>query len=269
MWIDSHCHLTHPMIRDYADPTTMITRAREQKVDGCVIINCRMADEFETIREVATHHKNIWVTLGTHPHDASKEAEKSITFDDMMKRVEGDPLIIGIGESGLDYYYDYSTPQDQAESFRKHIRVCMMSSLPLIVHARDADEDIIRIIKEEISNNPSQKLNGVMHCFSSSRWMAEEALALGFYMSASGMITFKKSEELRDIFKSVPLDRLLVETDAPFLAPDPYRGKTNEPAFVIHTGAKLSDIKGVSVDEMASITTTNFFKLFNRAKLLQ
>ena len=267
MWIDSHCHLTHAMIRDYADPETMINRARQNKVDGCVIINCRMADEFDEIRAVAAEHKNVWVTLGTHPHDASKDAEKKITFDDMMQRVNSDQTIIGIGESGLDYYYDYATPQDQAESFRKHIRVCMQSGLPLVVHARDADKDIIQIIKEETANNPSQSLKGVMHCFSSSRWMAEEALALGFYISASGMITFKKSEDLRDIFRDVPLDRLLVETDSPFLAPDPYRGKTNEPAFVIHTGAKLSEIKGVSVYEIARITSQNFFTLFSRAKL--
>jgi TatD DNase family protein len=135
----------------------------------------------------------------------------------------------------------------------------------LIVHARDADDDIIKIIREEISANPSQKLTGVMHCFSSGRQMAMDALDLGFYISASGMITFKKSEELRDIFKDVPMDRLLVETDAPFLAPDPYRGKINEPAFVIHTGAKLAEIKGVSVDEMAAQTTNNFYNLFTRA----
>ena len=267
MWIDSHCHLTHDMIREHATPDEMIKRAHDNNVQGMTIINCRMADEFETIYAAAKPHKNVWVTLGTHPHDASKTTEKSISFDDMLNRVETNDKIIGIGESGLDYFYDYATPDDQADSFRKHIRVCMATDLPIVIHARDADEDIIKIIKEEQAANPSKILRGVMHCFSSSRWMMEQAVALGFYISASGMITFKKSEELRQIFKDVPLDRLLVETDSPFLAPDPYRGKTNEPAYVMHTGAKLAEIKGVSVDEMANITTKNFFNLFTRAKL--
>lgn len=254
-------------MKDYADPDTLIARAHEKSIDGMVIINCRMVNEFSTIRAVAERHKNVWVTLGTHPHDASRDEEQAVTADHMIARIQSDHKIIGIGESGLDYYYDYSTPTDQDRSFRKHIQVCMETDLPLIVHARDADQDIIKIIKDEIAANPTKTLKGVMHCFSSSRWMAEEALALGFYMSASGIITFKKSEELRDIFKQVPLDRLLVETDSPFLAPDPYRGKTNEPAYVAHTGKKLAYIKDISLEDMAHQTSQNFFTLFSRAKL--
>lgn len=268
MWIDSHCHLTHAMIRDYASPDEMIARAHAQNVGGMVLINCRMADEFSVIRAAADSHPAVWVTLGTHPHDASNVDEKNISLDDMLARIKADSKIIGIGESGLDYYYDYSTPDDQAESFRKHIRACMVTGLPLIIHARDADEDIMRILKDEIANNPSQKLNGLMHCFSSSRWLMEEALKIGFYISASGIITFKKSQELRDIFQDVPLDRLLVETDSPFLAPEPYRGKANEPSYVVHTGTRLAYIKSVSVDDMERITTENFFRLFTRAQIL-
>ena len=267
MWVDSHCHLTHDMIKDYADPDTLITRAHGNDVETMVIINCRQVNEFDTIRAVAGRHQSVWVTLGTHPHDASRAEELAVTADDMIARVNADKKIVGIGESGLDYFYDYATPDDQSTSFRKHIQVCMETGLPLVVHARDADQDIIKIIKEEITANPSQKLNGVMHCFSSSRWMADEALALGFYMSASGIITFKKSQELRDIFKDVPLDRLLVETDSPFLAPDPFRGKTNEPSYVVHTGIKLAEVKDIASTEMARITTTNFYRLFSRAKV--
>lgn len=163
-------------------------------------------------------------------------------------------------ETGLDYFYDKSPRDVQQESFRRHIRVCLETDLPIIVHTRDADEDTIRILREEGQG----RLRGLLHCFSSSRQLAEQALEIGFYISLSGILTFKKSEELRDTAAIVPMDRLLVETDAPYLAPVPMRGKRNEPAFVAHTARTLAEVKGVDAATMASVSTTNFLHLFNK-----
>jgi TatD DNase family protein len=264
MWIDSHCHITHKNIAEAGDVATLVANAAAQKVDGMLVINCRIVEELPHILSAIAPHKNLWCTVGTHPHDAGRADEKTMSEDDIHALISNHPAIIGVGESGLDYHYNFSTPEDQHSSFRKHIRVCRDADIPLVVHAREADDDIIRLIKEETNG---KGMRGIMHSFSSSEKMCDEALELGFHISFSGMITFKKADELRCIAAKVPLDRLLVETDAPYLAPEPYRGKINQPSFVVYTGEKLAQIKNISVQEMASITTQNFFRLFTRAKL--
>lgn len=263
MWIDSHCHLNHDRNAEGDTPSAIVARAKAAGVEGMVNINCRIVEEFPTILATAKAHDGVWCSVGTHPHDAGLEEEKAVTLDQLIAIANSDDKIIGIGESGLDYFYDNSPRADQEDSFRKHIRACLTTDLPLIVHARDADDDIIRIIRSE---NPDKKLRGVMHCFSSGPKLAEDALEEGFYISLSGIVTFKKSTELQDIAKRVPLDRILVETDAPFLAPMPHRGKTNEPAFVTHTGTFVADLKNIDANSMAKTTADNFFTLFHKAK---
>lgn len=262
MWIDSHCHLTHEYIQDAGTPEELVGRAMESGVDGMVNICCRMSDEFPQILETAQQFENVWCSVGTHPHDAGNDKEQAIRKEQICELTQ-DPNVIGIGESGLDYYYDNSPREAQQESFRKHIQACLETKLPLIIHARDADEDIIRILQEEAAGTD---LKGVMHCFSSGPQLAEYALEIGFYISFSGIVTFKKADELRAIALTVPRDRILVETDAPFLAPVPYRGKTNEPAYVRHTGEFLAEHIGLSAREFAKQTTENFFRLFDKAQ---
>jgi TatD DNase family protein len=262
MWIDSHCHLNHAKLAEIGTPDEIVANAKSAGVKGMLTICCRIKSEFPDILAIAKKHENVWCTIGTHPHDASKPDEIAVTHDELVKLAKSDPKIVGIGESGLDYYYTYSTPEDQAESFRKHIRACIETDLPLVVHARDADEDIAKILKEE---GAGANLRGVMHCFSSGRKLAEAALDMGFYISFSGIVTFKQADELRDIAKDVPVERVLIETDAPYLAPIPYRGKTNQPAFVIETGKFLADFYKLDEETMASHSNKNFFSLFNRA----
>lgn len=258
MFIDSHCHLNHA--KSVADPDTLIKHANAEGVAGMVTICCRMAEEVPALTGICDRNTNVWMTIGTHPHDASKDSEKAFTADDIIKLSNSHPKIVGIGESGLDYYYDFSTPADQASSFRKHIQACNETGLPLVVHARDADQDVIKILKEEGAKN------GVMHCFSSSAWMAQEALALGFYISFSGIVTFKNAQSLRDIAKATPLDRILIETDAPYLSPEPMRKESNQPAYVVHTAKVLADVHDLTRDEIGKITSDNFFNLFSKAK---
>lgn len=262
MWIDSHCHLNHERIAVLGPPDVLAQNARTAGVMGMVNICCRIADEFPLILKTAKSLENVWCTVGTHPHDAGSNQEQAITLQNLVDFANSDLKIIGIGETGLDYYYNHAPVEAQKASFRKHIRACIETDLPLIVHARDADADVMQIVREE---GAGTRLKGLLHCFSSGRSMAEDALEFGFYISLSGIVTFKQSEELQAIAKDVPPKRLLVETDAPFLAPTPLRGRTNEPAYVTHTGAFLADLKGMSPDELARITTDNFFNLFSRA----
>lgn len=263
MWIDSHCHLNHERTGEGDTPAAIATRAKEAGVDGMLSICCEIAKEFPSLLETVRNIPNVWCSIGTHPHDAGVAAEKATSLQTIIDLANSDNKIIGIGESGLDYYYDNSPRPDQEASFRKHIRACLATGLPLIVHARDADDDIIRVIREE---NPDKKLTGVMHCFSSGPKLAEQALEEGFYISFSGIVTFKKSTELQSIAKSVPLNRILVETDAPFLAPEPHRGKTNEPAFVTHTGRFLAKLLDQDEQSFATLTKDNFFNLFTKAE---
>ena len=261
---DSHCHLTHENIHEAGTPEELVSKANHNNVRGVLTISCRIADEFGMIRDTIQGLENVWCSVGTHPHDASREEEKKITASEIVDLANGNDKVIGIGESGLDYHYDFSDRKDQQESFRKHIRACLETGLPLIVHAREADEDIMRIIREEGAGD--KRLKGVLHCFSSGRAMAMEAVERGFYISFSGMVTFKKSDELRSIAKDIPLDRLLIETDDPYLAPVPYRGKTNQPAYVVHTAEHIAMLHDIPIEEIGTITTRNFFNLFDKAQ---
>lgn len=265
MWIDSHCHLNHDRNEAGDSPAGIAARARAAGVDGMVNICCEIIAEFPTILSTAKSLDNVWCTVGTHPHDSGKEAEINVSLEELVRLAQSDDKIVGIGESGLDYFYNYAPVDIQQAVFRKHIQACIQTGLPLVVHARDADEDIARIIREE--GGGTAGLRGVMHCFSSGKGLCEAALEEGFYISFSGIVTFNKSAELQDIARTVPLDRVLVETDAPFLAPVPHRGKTNESAYVRHTGEFLANLYGLDVHEFAKITSANFFRLFNKARL--
>ncbi len=245
-------------------PDQIIAKAKCNNVLGMQTICCRIAEEYDQLTAIADAHDNVWCSVGTHPHDASNEAEKAISRDEIVK-LSQHSKVIGIGETGLDYFYDHADRDDQKTSFRKHIQACMETGLPLIVHARDADVDCMDIITDEIKNS-SKPLSGVLHCFSSGEAMAMQALDIGFYISFSGMVTFKNMQWLRDIAIKVPQDRVLIETDAPFLAPVPYRGKTNQPAYVEYTALELAKMHDLTREEMGKITMDNFFTLFTKAK---
>lgn len=263
MYIDSHCHLIHKRLLSLGGPEQVIRNAEAAGVEAMLTICCDIEHEFPQILSLVREHPNVWCTIGTHPHDASVAEEQAVTKEKLVELALSDPKIVGIGESGLDYYYKNSAVEDQQQSFRKHIRACIETGLPLIVHARDADDDIIRILREE---GEGTALRGVMHCFSSSRKLGEESLDFGFHISFSGIVTFRNSEELRNFAKDVPLDKLLVETDAPFLAPEPHRGQINEPALMVHTGKLLAEIHEIPEQELANATKENFFNLFDRAR---
>lgn len=265
MWIDSHCHLNHSGINEKGSPADIIKVAKSSGVDGMMTVCCRMSEEIDTLLNIANNNDNVWCSIGTHPHDAGLDAEKCYSQEDIVKIASDNSKVIALGETGLDYFYDNSPREDQQDSFRKHIKACIESGLPMIVHTRDAEDDTARIMTEE---GLGTSLSGVMHCFSSSQELAEKSLEMGFYISFSGIVTFKKAESLRETAKIVPLDRVLVETDAPFLAPVPYRGKVNEPAFVTKTGEYLAELYGKTPEEFAKITTDNFFRLFTKAKLV-
>jgi TatD DNase family protein len=256
MLVDSHCHLDYePMSADVAGT---IARARNAGVGTLLTIGTKLR-EFDRVRAIAEEHENVFCSVGIHPHEAAEEPADAKRLVELSRH----PKVVGIGECGLDYYYDHSPRDRQAENFRAHIRAASDTGLPLIVHTRDADGDMARILSEAKAEGP---LKGVLHCFSSSQELATSALALGFYISISGIVTFKNADALRDVVRTVPLDRLLVETDSPFLAPVPMRGKPCEPAYVAHTAARVAELKGVAIDELARVTTANFFTLFDRAK---
>lgn len=266
MFIDSHCHMTHENIRDLGAAADIVKAAKANTVHGMLNICCEIVAEFPHILETVKPLDNVWCTIGTHPHEASLEAEKNVSRETLIDLARSDPKIVGIGESGLDYYYEVSDRKDQAESFRKHIQACMETGLPLVVHSREADRDCMDIIRDEMKNNP-KPLTGVLHCFSSSEAMAMEGLEIGFYISFSGMITFgEKLQWLRDIAAKIPLDRVLIETDAPFLAPKPYRGKINQPAYVEHVALALAKMHNLTRAEIGQITSDNFFALFPKAR---
>jgi TatD DNase family protein len=262
MWIDSHCHLNHEKFTPENGLDGVLADCRAQSVDGMLSINCQIREEFQGLLDLVKPLNNVWCTVGTHPHEASRDDEKSVSLDELIKLATSDPKVIGIGECGLDYFYKNASIEDQHDCFRKHIRACLATDKPVIIHARDADDDVIRLIREETNGQGKNGMRGIMHCFSSSTKMGHEALDLGLHISFSGILTFKKSQELRDFAKDVPLDRLLVETDSPYLAPEPHRGQMNTPAYVPLTGACLANLKDISAKDMAKITTENFYKLF-------
>jgi TatD DNase family protein len=257
MLIDTHCHLDFPDFAEDLDAT--VARARAAGV-GCMVTICTHLAKFPQVAAVAERYPDVLCSVGVHPHNAGEE----IDFADETALIAASkhPRVVGIGETGLDYFYDHSPREAQQESFRRHIRVSLETRLPIIVHTRDADADIMKIMREEAGG---AGLTGLLHCFSSTRQLAEEALDFGLYLSLSGIVTFKKADELRAVVRDAPIDRLLVETDAPYLAPIPHRGKRNEPAFVAQTAAVVAAAKGMSADETAQATTANFFRLFPKA----
>ncbi len=256
MLVDSHCHLDFDVFDD--DREAVIARALEAGV-GTLVTICTHLSKFETVRAIAAGHENVWCSVGIHPHQV---AEEGIAPAARLVELAGDPLVVGIGETGLDYYYDHSPRDDQRASFRAHIAAARLTRLPLIVHTRDADEDTAAILAEEAGQGAYP---GVLHCFSAGRALCEAALELGLYVSLSGIVTFRNADDLRATVRDVPLDRLLVETDSPFLAPVPNRGKRNEPALVVHTARAVAEIKGIDEAELARATTENFFRLFSKA----
>jgi TatD DNase family protein len=257
MLIDSHCHLDFPDLA--ADEAGILARARTAGVGGMLTIGTRL-DQFDRVRSITERHGNIWCSVGVHPHEAKEEGQRT---PDRLIEAAQHPKVVGIGETGLDFYYEHSPRTEQAESFRVHIAAARQTGLPLIVHTRDADRETAEILEEEYRVGA---YTGLIHCFSSGPEIAQRALALGLYISISGIVTFKAADALRSIVRDIPLERLLIETDAPFLAPVPKRGKTNEPAFVAHTAAKVAELKGVAVEELAAATTDNFFRLFAKAE---
>ncbi|MGH6989782.1 MAG: TatD family hydrolase [Stellaceae bacterium] len=252
MLVDSHCHI------DFAEPEAragLIARARAAGVDTMLTIGTEAADLREVVA-IADGDADIWATVGIHPHEAEATPDSVI---ETLQEMATLPKVIGIGETGLDYHYDHSPRARQQEMFRAQCGVARAADLPIIVHTREADADTGQILADEGMGR------GVLHCFSSGRKLAEQALDLGFYISISGIVTFRNAEDLRAIVADIPLDRLLIETDAPFLAPVPLRGKTNEPAFIVHTAAKVAELKEISVEELGRVTSDNFFRLFTKA----
>jgi TatD DNase family protein len=257
MLIDSHCHLDFPELA--ADAEGVVARAKQAGVGAMVTIGTELA-RFPGVLAVAERFDNVWCSVGTHPHESGKEL---VTDPAPLLAHTSHPKVVGIGETGLDYYYKHSLRPPQMMSFRAHIAAARQSKLPVIVHTRDADDDTIAVLQDEMRNGA---FTGLIHCFTGTKRLADAALALGMFISISGIATFKNSTALRDVIRTVPLDRLLVETDAPFLAPVPHRGKTNEPSFVVHTAAMLAELKGVTPGELAAATTDNFFRLFSKAR---
>jgi TatD DNase family protein len=255
MLVDHHCHLDFPQFESERDE--VIARARRAGVGVIVTISTRIR-RLPEVLAIAEAYPNVFCSVGTHPHNAHEELD--MTVEDIV-RLANHPKVVAIGEAGLDYYYKNSPPEAQAQGFRKHIAAARETGLPLEIHTRDADADTTRILAEEHAKGP---FPAILHCFTGGRELALRALDLGCYISFSGVVSFKRSEALRAIAAEVPLDRLLVETDAPFLAPEPFRGKTNEPSFVAHTAAALAGVKGVLPAELAKATTDNFFRLFRK-----
>ncbi len=257
MLVDSHCHLDFPEFAP--DLEAVVARAGEAGVGAMLTIGTRL-DRFPGVRAVAERFANVYCTVGVHPHEA-KDAPEGATGE--LLRLADHPKVVGFGETGLDFYYEHSPKADQERSFRAHIAAARDRGLPLVVHSRDADPDTLRVLGDEYRQGP---FTGLMHCFSSGPELAEGALALGLYISFSGIVTFKKADQVRAVAAKVPLDRLLVETDAPYLAPHPNRGKRNEPAFTALTAARLAEDRGLSAEALAEATTDNFFRLFAKAK---
>ena len=257
MLVESHCHLDY-LARD-GDLADVLVRARNAGVSPMVTISTKLR-EFDTVRAIAEAEPDVFCSVGVHPHEA--EAQPDTTTAQLVDLARH-PKAIGIGETGLDYFYEHSPRQVQRDVFRAHIAAARETGLPLIVHTRDAEDDTIEIVEDEMGKGA---FPGLIHCFSGTQHLADRMLAAGFSISISGIVTFKKAEELRDVVRNVPLDRILVETDSPYLAPVPKRGKRNEPAFTAHTAAAVAELKGVSVEELAEVTTGNFRRLFTKAE---
>jgi TatD DNase family protein len=256
--VDSHCHLDYPGLAE--DLARVIERADAAGVRLMLSIGTRVR-KFDQLLAMAERHAHVFCTVGTHPHNAAEEPD--VTAEELV-RLARHPKVVGIGEAGLDYHYDHSPPDQQARSFRIHIDAARETGLPLVIHSREAEADTAAILEEEMAKGAFKPL---LHCFSSKAELAERGLKLGAYVSFSGILTYKNAGDIRDVARQVPLDRLLVETDAPYLAPVPYRGKTNEPAFVVRTLEKLAEVRETTPTDMAAMTSRNFFSLFNKVPI--
>ncbi len=255
MLIDSHCHLDFPDFAGELD--AVVARAQAAGVGRIVTISTRVKRHAEVLA-IAERFPDVYCSVGTHPHNAHEELD--VTADELIARTRH-PKVVAIGEAGLDYHYDHSPRDAQERGFRNHIAAARATGLPLVIHSREADDDMARILEEETGKGA---FPAVLHCFTGSRELAERAIALGLFISFTGILTFKKSDDLRSIAKSLPAGRVLVETDAPYLAPGRYRGKRNEPAYVTETAKVLAETRGVSLDEIARETNAGFFRLFSK-----
>jgi TatD DNase family protein len=256
MIIDSHCHLEHePMISNLKE---VIDRAVKNNVKYFLSISTT-DESFDSILKIVENHRNVYGTYGIHPHEAKNY--QTLSSEQIVKKIQLNKKIIGIGESGLDFYYKYSDPKIQKKIFIEHINAAQKLNLPLIVHTRSAEEDTYEILKTEMKN---KNIKVLIHCFTGTKNFAHKLIDIGCYISASGVVTFKKSKDLADTFLSLPNDRILVETDSPYLSPEPMRGKPNEPSHIVHTVNFLANLKGVEPSYFADKTTSNFFKLFGQ-----
>jgi TatD DNase family protein len=256
MLIDHHCHLDYP---DFADDLDgVIGRAKAAGVGTMVSISTRIRD-FPRLRAIAEAHDSVLCSVGTHPHHAHEELD--IPVEEIVALARH-PKVVAIGEAGLDYFYHSSPREAQAQGFRNHIAAARETQLPLVIHTRDADADTARVLREEMVRG---EFPALLHCFTGSAELARAALDLGLYISFSGIVTFKRSDALREVARDVPLDRILVETDSPFLAPGKYRGKRNEPAYVVETAAVVAKVKGITPEALAQATTANFHRLYTKA----
>ena len=255
MLVDSHCHLDFP---DFADDLDgIVTRAAEAGIGRMVTISTRVR-RLPDLLAIAERFPNVYCSVGTHPHHADEE--DGIPADELIALTQH-PKVVALGEAGLDYFYDDGSPEAQARGFRAHIAAARATGLPLVIHTREADADCGKILDDEMGKGA---FTGVLHCYTGGRDLALQAVELGLYIGFTGILTFKKSQALRDIAAELPADRILVETDAPYLAPGKFRGKRNEPAYVVETAKVLADVRGVSPDEIARHTTENFFRLFGK-----
>lgn len=256
MIIDSHCHLTNKGIGDIKKIIENASAA------GVKVIHtiCTHLGEFSDVLNIANTYHNVFCSVGVHPMHIEGNPP---SLDEIIKLTQHEK-VISIGETGLDYYYSSDTKKEQIESFISHIESSQETGLPLIIHTREADEDMVNILKKYVAK---KEFSAVIHCFTASKWLAMECIDMGFYISASGIITFKNAEDIRSTFMQIPIDKILIETDAPYLAPAPHRGKTNEPALLVHTLEFLSNMLGKGYDELSKQTTNNFYKLFKKAKI--
>ena len=257
MLVDSHCHLNYPGLIDRQQEVLAAARARG--VGAFLNISTRQS-EWADILGTAERNEDVWASIGVHPHEADAHPDLGAA---VLVDAADHPRVIGIGECGLDYFYDKSDREAQRQHFKAHIEAARITGLPLIVHTREAEADTAEILERAVVEG---SVSGVLHCFTSSAELARKALDIGFYISLSGIVTFKNARDLQEVAKIIPEDRLLVETDAPFLAPVPHRGKPCEPAFVADTAAFVADLRGEGIDQLADATTSNFYRLFNKAK---
>lgn len=256
MLVDSHCHLNYKGLVEQQDE--VLARARERGISAMLNISTRES-EWDDVIAIAEKNSDIWASVGIHPHEA--DSHTGVDTAKLVAKAQH-PRVIGIGETGFDYYYDHSDRARQRASFREHIAASRETGLPIIVHTRDAEEDTAEILSEEMA---AGEYKGVIHCFTASAEFGRKALDLGFYISLSGIVTFKNAADLQDVARWLPADRMLVETDAPFLAPVPHRGKTGEPGFVADTARFVAGLRGEGEDSLAAQTSANFYRLFSKA----